>query len=36
MAVPVTTMQAQLESAGFGGIETHGVYEFHTFMTGTA
>lgn len=34
--VQVSTMQAQLEGAGFSGIETHGVYEFHTFMTGTA
>lgn len=34
--VPVATMQAQLEGAGFSGIETHDVYEFHTFMTGTA
>lgn len=34
--VPVATMQAQLEGAGFTGIETHGVYKFHTFMTGMA
>ena len=34
--VPVATMQTQLEGAGFSRIETHGVYEFHTFMTGVA
>lgn len=34
--VPVADMRAQLEGAGFHNIETHNVYEFHTFMTGTA
>ncbi len=34
--VPVADMQAQLEDAGFGDIQTHDVYEFHTFMTGVA
>ena len=34
--VPVADMRAQLEGAGFTGIETHDVYEYHTFMTGTA
>jgi SAM-dependent methyltransferase len=34
--VPVATMRAQLEGAGFTGIETHDVYEFHTFLTGVA
>ena len=34
--VAVATMRVHLESAGFTGIRTHDVYEFHTFMTGTA
>lgn len=34
--VPVATMRAHLEGAGFKGIATHDVYEFHAFMTGTA
>lgn len=34
--VPVAVMRAQLEEAGFANIQTHDVYEFHTFMTGTA
>jgi ubiquinone/menaquinone biosynthesis C-methylase UbiE len=34
--VPVATMRGQLEGAGFTDIETHDVYEFHTFMTGKA
>ncbi len=34
--VPVARMRADLEGAGFTGIETHDVYEFHTFMTGKA
>ncbi|MBT8001720.1 MAG: methyltransferase domain-containing protein, partial [Rhodospirillales bacterium] len=32
--VPVARMRAELESAGFTKIETHDVYEFHTFMSG--
>jgi SAM-dependent methyltransferase len=34
--VPVSRMRAELEDAGFSAIETHDVYEFHTFMTGKA
>ena len=34
--VPVATMRAHLEGAGFADIATHEVYEFHTFMTGVA
>ncbi len=34
--VPVSRMRAELEDAGFSGIETHDVYEYHTFMTGKA
>ena len=34
--VPVARMHAELEGAGFDDIETHDVYEYHTFMTGTA
>ncbi len=34
--VPVWRMRADLEVAEFSGIETHDVYEFHTFMTGKA
>jgi SAM-dependent methyltransferase len=34
--VPVARMRSDLEGAGFTGIETHDVYEFHTFMTGKA
>ncbi len=34
--VPVATMRGHLEGAGFSSIETHDVYEFHTFMTGVA
>ncbi len=34
--VPVATMRGQLDGAGFTDIETHDVYEFHTFMTGKA
>ncbi|MEO2173649.1 MAG: class I SAM-dependent methyltransferase [bacterium] len=34
--VPVARMRAELEGAGFADIEMHGVYEYHTFMTGTA
>ena len=34
--VPVARMRAELQGAGFGNIETHDVYEYHTFMTGTA
>ncbi len=34
--VPVSRMRAELEEAGFSAIETHDVYEFHTFMTGKA
>jgi ubiquinone/menaquinone biosynthesis C-methylase UbiE len=31
--VPVARMRGELERTGFGGIETHDVYEYHTFMT---
>ena len=34
--VPVSRMRADLEDAEFGDIETHDVYEYHTFMTGKA
>jgi SAM-dependent methyltransferase len=34
--VPVARIHAELEGAGFDDIETHDVYEYHTFMTGTA
>jgi len=34
--IPVATMRAHLEGAGFTDIRTHDVYEFHTFMTGVA
>jgi ubiquinone/menaquinone biosynthesis C-methylase UbiE len=34
--VPVAVIRAQLESAGFANVQTHDVYEFHTFMTGVA
>jgi SAM-dependent methyltransferase len=34
--VPVARMQGQLEDAGFSHIETHDVYDYHTFMTGKA
>jgi hypothetical protein len=34
--VPVATMRAQLEGAGFSDLHEHDVYEFHTFMTGRA
>ena len=34
--VPVARIRAELERAGFGDIETHDVYEYHTFMTGAA
>lgn len=34
--VPVAVMQGQLEDAGFSNIETHDVYDYHTFMTGKA
>ena len=34
--VPVARIRADLEAAGFGGIETHDVYAYHTFMTGKA
>ena len=34
--VPVARIRAELEGAGFGAIETHDVYEYHTFMTGAA
>jgi SAM-dependent methyltransferase len=34
--VPVAQMRTQLENAGFTGIKTHDVYEYHTFMTGHA
>jgi len=34
--VPVATMRAQLESAGFSALEEHDIYEFHTFMTARA
>lgn len=34
--VPVAVMRAHLEGAGFTDIQTHDVYEFHTFMTGVA
>lgn len=34
--VPVSRMRAELVDAGFSGIETHDVYEYHTFMTGKA
>ena len=34
--VPVARMRAELGGAGFAEIKTHDVYEYHTFMTGTA
>jgi len=34
--VPVSRMRAELEDAKFSAIETHEVYEYHTFMTGKA
>ncbi|NKB58579.1 MAG: methyltransferase domain-containing protein [Alphaproteobacteria bacterium] len=34
--VPVAVMRAQLKGVGFTGVDTHDVYEFHTFMTATA
>jgi SAM-dependent methyltransferase len=34
--VPEAQMRAQLEAAGFSKLERHDVYEFHTFLTGTA
>ena len=34
--VPVADLRAQFARAGFADISTHPVYEFHTFMTGTA
>jgi len=34
--VPVATLRAQLEGAGFSGLREHDVYEFHTFITGRA
>jgi predicted methyltransferase len=34
--VPVSRIRADLERAGFAGVETHDVYEYHTFMTGKA
>ena len=34
--VPVARMHAELEGAGFADIETHDIYAYHTFMTGTA
>ncbi len=34
--VPVSRMRAELADAGFSDIETHDVYEYHTFMTGKA
>ena len=34
--VPVSRIRADLEDAEFRTIETHDVYEYHTFMTGKA
>ena len=34
--VPVSRMRAELEDAKFSAIETHDVYEYHTFITGKA
>ena len=34
--VPVARIRSELSSAGFSNIETHDVYEYHTFMTGVA
>ena len=34
--VPVARMHAELEGEGFADIETHDVYQYHTFMTGIA
>jgi len=34
--VPVSDLRAQFERAGFASVQTHDVYEFHTFMTGVA
>jgi hypothetical protein len=34
--VPVSHMREQLEGAGFTDIETHDVYAYTTFMTGSA
>ena len=34
--VPVSLMREQLDGAGFTDIETHDVYVYHTFMTGSA
>jgi SAM-dependent methyltransferase len=34
--VPVSRIRADLEDAKFNAIETHDVYEYHTFMTGKA
>ena len=34
--VPEAQMRTQLEATGFLDLERHDVYEFHTFLTGTA
>lgn len=34
--VPPAVIRAQLEQAGFSDVTDHAVYEFHTFLTGTA
>ena len=34
--VPEATIRAQLEAAGFTDRQSHDVYEFHQFLTGTA
>ena len=32
--VPEVTIRGQLDAAGFSDLESHDVYEFHTFLTG--
>ncbi|MFP6795727.1 MAG: class I SAM-dependent methyltransferase [Pseudomonadales bacterium] len=34
--VPVARMRTEMQDAGFRSIETHDVFEYHTFMTGIA
>ena len=34
--VPEATIREQLEAAGFSNLESHDVYEFHTFLIGKA
>jgi len=33
--VPESVIQTQLERAGFGQFSSHGLYEFHSFLTAT-